>query len=55
MRETILFAVRLELELYINVGLNFAAFKLTVQMIKLSLYVSYGKQNTAYFVLQRGD
>jgi hypothetical protein len=24
-------------------------------MIKLSLYVSYGKQNTAYFVLQRGD
>jgi len=44
MRETILIVVRLELELYINVGLNFAAFKLTtVQMMKLPLYVSYGK------------
>ena len=44
MRETIPIALRFEMELYINVGLNFAAFKLTaVQMIKLSLYVSYGK------------
>ena len=44
MRGKILIAVRLELVLYIIVGLNFAAFKLTtIQMIKLPLYVSYGK------------
>jgi hypothetical protein len=56
MRETIPIALRLELELYINVDLNFAAFKLTtVQMIELPLYVSYGKQDAAYFALQRED